>query len=755
MDTAVNAALAIKGSPLPPAPDAATLLTDAQWDTLLAISDTIVPGIVPNSSTASSETHQKIPDAEYDAVKKQLQFGSTSEEASDYATQLLAENATSIPGFKESFIRMLAYYIPPANVRGLTTILSALNNRAFSILLTGSSIPIQNQPYATRDAILRGWQRSYVPAIRGLHRSLVALTVKSFVSLSPSLPLVLGMPRVPIHGAPAEGFNYSFLQIPPGETTETIETDIVIVGSGCGAGVAAKNLAEAGHKVIVVEKAYHFPSSHFPMEHNEGTQNLFAGGGVELTDDGAMGVLSGSTWGGGGTINWSAALQTQSFVRQEWADSGLPFFTSAAFQDSLDRVCDYMGVQSEHIEHNHGNRVILEGARKLGYAAKAVPQNTGNRKHYCGYCAMGCAASEKQGPAVSFLKDASNAGATFIEGMHVDKVLFEDQKNSKVATGITGTWTSRDEHGSRAGAPLAKRPVTIKARKVIVSCGSIESPMLLLRSGLKNRNIGRNLHLHPVTIMAATFDYDVNPWEGGILTTVVNSFENLDGAGHGSKIETLAMLPGFFLPLFPWTSALDYKSFAANLRRTNGFISLTRDKHPGRVYPDPTDGRAHIDYTTSAFDRAHILEGIIAAAKIAYISGAREIRTTARNIPTFVRKDPDPGSPSPSPSSSDGINDPAFSAWLAGLQKGVPLPPDTTSFASAHQMGSCRMGSSPRNSVVDSECKVWEAEGLHVIDASVFPSASGVNPMVTNMGIADWVSRGLGERMKRAEGAKL
>ena len=751
MDVTTKAAHTIKGSPLPPAPDASELLTDAQWDSLLALADTIIPGIVPSSSSASSKTNQKISDAEYEAAKKKLQFDSTSDESAEHATQLLTECASSIPEFKDSFVRMLAYYIPPANVRALTMILSALNNRALSLMLTGSSTPIQNQPYAVREAILNSWQKSYIPAIRGLHRSLVALTAKSYVSLSPTLPKVLGMPRVPIHGAPAEGFDYSFLQFPPGETTETVETDIVIVGSGCGAGVAAKNLSEAGHKVIVVEKSYHYPASHFPMEHKEGSVNMFAGGGVELTDDGSMGILSGSTWGGGGTVNWSAALQTQGFVRQEWADAGLPFFTSAAFQNSLDRVCEYMGVHTEHIEHNHGNKMILEGARKLGYAAKAVPQNTGNKKHYCGYCALGCASSEKQGPAVSFLKDAANAGATFIEGFRAEKVLFEEGKNAsgeKVATGVTGTWTQRADNSATPAPNPIKRSVTIKAKKVIVACGSLESPLLLLRSGIKNRHIGRNLHLHPVVITSASFDYDVNPWEGGILTSVVSSFENLDGAGHGSKVEALAMLPGFFLPLFPWNSGLEYKTFAANLRRTNGFISLTRDKHTGRVYPDPIDGRARIDYVPSTFDRQHILEGVIAAAKIAYISGAREIRTTARNIAPFVRT-------GPVTPSDEGINDPAFSAWLASLRKGVPLPPETTAFASAHQMGSCRMGKNARSSVVDSECRVWGTEGLHVMDASVFPSASGVNPMITNMGIADWVSRELGERMKRAAGSRL
>lgn len=242
---------------------------------------------------------------------------------------------------------------------------------------------------------------------------------------------MIGFPRVPIHGKPADGFEYEFLQFPPGNHPETIETDVVIVGSGCGGAVAAKNLAEAGHRVLVVEKSYHYPSKCFPMEFPQGTVNMFESGGATMTDDGSLAILAGSTWGGGGTINWSASLQTQGYVRQEWSDSGLPFFTSLDFQKSMDRVCDRMGVNTEHIEHNRPNRVLLDGARKLGYAAKAVPQNTGNSQHYCGYCIMGCPSAEKKGPTETFLMDAAKAGATFAEGFQADKVLFSNKGGAR------------------------------------------------------------------------------------------------------------------------------------------------------------------------------------------------------------------------------------------------------------------------------------------------------------------------------------
>lgn len=365
------------------------------------------------------------------------------------------------------------------------------------MILTGSTTPIHQQPIAVREKIFRGWDSSRLPPLRAVYRGLTAIVKKSWVMSSPTIDLVIGIPRVPVHGKPLDSFPYEFLQFPSSDMPETIETDVVIVGSGCGGAVTAKNLAEAGLRVVVVEKSYFYSSKSFPMKANEAYVSMFENAGATISDDGSMAVLAGSTWGGGGTVNWSASLQTQGYVRQEWADGGLPFFTSLEFQKSLDRVCDRMGVNTEHIKHNPGNNVILEGARKLGYAAKAVPQNTGNAEHYCGYCTLGCASCGKKGPTETFLVDAAKAGAVFIEGFKADKVLFDRKSGKRKASGVAGTWTSRDSYLGVNGSGSVQRKVIINAKKVVVSSGTLHSPLLLMRSGLKNSQIGKNLHLHP------------------------------------------------------------------------------------------------------------------------------------------------------------------------------------------------------------------------------------------------------------------
>lgn len=435
-------------------------------------------------------------------------------------------------------------------------------------------------------------------------------------------------------------------------------------------------------------------------------------------------------------MNWSASLQTQGFVRREWAGRGLPFFTSANYQESLDRICKRMGVSTDYIEQNRTNDILEEGARKLGFTHKLIPQNTGGKRHYCGHCTFGCGSCEKQGPVVSFLPDAARAGAQFIEGFHAEKIVFAMKDGKKVATGVEGTWVSRDINGGVAGEPLNRQKVLIRAKRVVVSAGTMQSPLLLLRSGLKNWHIGRNLYIHPVGIVGAVHKEEIKPWNGAIMTTVVNEYENVDGKGHGVKLEATNMIPSSWLIWLKWNSGLEYKLNAARMKHMTGYVAIVRDRDTGQVYPDPVDGRVRLKYTTSYFDKKHVTEGVIALAKIQYVEGATEIFTTVPGIPTFIR---DPAS-----SPGDGINDEKFQAWLDDIRAaGFPAP--ESMFVSAHQMGTCRMSAKEQDGVVDARGKVWGTEGLYVADASVFPSASGVNPMVTNMAISDWTSRGIVE----------
>jgi len=190
-------------------------------------------------------------------------------------------------------------------------------------------------------------------------------------------------------------------------------------------------------------------------------------------------------------------------------------------------------------------------------------------------------------------------------------------------------------------------------------------------------------------------------------------------------------------------------------RHTNAFISISRDRDTGRIYQDAGTGLPRIQYTPSAFDRAHAMEGVVAIAKMCYITGATEIHVANTGVKPFIRdlESSILSTSSTTLSAEDGadlgITDPRFSAWLTELKRVGNKPPLAT-FGCAHQMGSNRMSVKAKDGVVDPKGRVWGTEGLYVSDASVFPSASGVNPMVTNMAISDWISRGVSRELRSA-----
>lgn len=185
---------------------------------------------------------------------------------------------------------------------------------------------------------------------------------------------------------------------------------------------------------------------------------------------------------------------------------------------------------------------------------------------------------------------------------------------------------------------------------------------------------------------------------------------------------------------------------ALKLGHSATFISLARDRDSGRVYPDPVTKKPRIEYTPSSHDCSHILQGLVALAKVCYITGAREIHAYLPGLEPFIRGENETGEDSLDPTTS-GINDPAFTAWLAKLRQ-TGFKPPVAGVSSAHQMGTCRMSANEDEGVVDPKGRVWGTENLYVADASVFPSASGVNPMITNMAISDWIARGVGRDLE-------
>jgi choline dehydrogenase-like flavoprotein len=360
-------------------------------------------------------------------------------------------------------------------------------HRLGSLGLTGHLKPIYELSAEEREKVVLSWQCSRISTLRDIAKPIGLLGKKVWIQTSPMFRKLSGWTDLPEGYRPAPAAKYSFRQFRRGIEPEVLETDVVVVGSGCGGGVCAKVLAEAGHRVLVVDKGYYFPPAQLPMRTEAAEANLFENGGLISVDDGCMSVLAGSSWGGGGVVNWGVSMEPPQYVREEWAKKrGLPFFTSQGFQDSLDRVCEFMGVSDKTVRQNHRGQVLLVGAKKLGWQAKVTPHNSGKKDHHCGHCHLGCGSAGKKGPAVSWLPAAAEAGAEFIEGFKVERILFDTFASGKKASGVIGQWISRGSNGNVHESPDQRvtRTISIKAKRVVISCGTLWSPVILRNSGL-------------------------------------------------------------------------------------------------------------------------------------------------------------------------------------------------------------------------------------------------------------------------------
>src|SRR5581483_10620466 len=495
----------------------------------------------------------------------------------------------------------------------------------------------------------------------------------------------------------------------------TLECDAVVIGSGAGGGVVAGELALAGKAVIVLEKGGYQNEADFTLLEAQAISELYLDRGLLTSKDLSMNILAGSTLGGGTVVNWCTSFRTPSDILQEWAQlSGLDDFTGPALQESFAAVEQRISVNTENSAHNKQNQLLFDGAKALGYHAGDLRRNAVGCEQRCGTCGFGCRYGCKQSTMKTYLQDAYDHGARMIVHCSADKVIIENSRAVGVQASVTDAETGKSYR------------VTVRAKVVIVAAGSVHSPAVLLRSGLENKHIGQHLHLHPVSTISGLYPEKVYSWHGVMQSAYSDEFSHLAG-NYGYKLEVAPSHPGLFGLATPWYSARTYREYMERVAHVGVIIVLTRDKGEGSITLDRA-GEPVVNYVTSVFDRHHLLHGLRTAARVHFAAGASEV-FSLHSKPTHLSRLPD-----------DALHTRRLRDFDAQLER-HGLAPNRIVMFSAHQMGTCRMGADPNKSVIDGNCQVHGVKGLFVCDGSVFPAASGVNPMLSIMGLAHRASQ--------------
>ncbi|WP_280242313.1 GMC family oxidoreductase N-terminal domain-containing protein [Nocardia abscessus] len=476
----------------------------------------------------------------------------------------------------------------------------------------------------------------------------------------------------------------------------------MVVGSGAGGGVAAAVLAEAGLDVVVLERGNYYDDRDFGTGELGGLQQLYAPGPPASTE-GQITLVAGTCLGGGTVVNWSTSLPTPQDVRAEWAALGAGQFAETEFDEALEVVQRRLGVTDRRSVLSARDGVLERGAKALGWEVDTLPRNVTDACDAgveCGRCGYGCRLGAKLSVTKTWLADAADRGARLVVDADVRRILVRGGRAQGVSA-VTSDGVAIEVH----------------ARAVVVSAGAIQTPALLRRSGLRNTNIGRNLRLHPAAAVFGVFSEEIRPWEGGLQTRICRRHSDLDGNGYGVIYETGPIHPGLATGFMSWRGAENHRATMLDFARSNAIGIITRDRDPGSVSVD-RGGEPIVEYRLSDYDAAHLHTGIEGAASILEAAGAHRIFSGHQAGISY-----EPG--------RRGSH-----AEFAAACRAAGYGPGQCSLGALHIMGSARMGGSPENSATNPDGATWEVANIVLADASCFPTASGVNPMVSIEAIA-------------------
>ena len=483
------------------------------------------------------------------------------------------------------------------------------------------------------------------------------------------------------------------------------EYDIVIIGSGAGGGVVAKELSALcrdGVRMAVLEWGPKLAKDEYTANELEMVRRLYFDNGGLLTHDRSITLAFGKAYGGSTTVYTGTSLIIPEETVKKWDVEGIEW------EDIERRSQKYMKENNVHLLDddtiNDNNRLFYEGCVKLGYDVIQFPVNvkgcTGS-----GMCNIGCPNMAKQGTNVVQLPEAERNGVEVVTNCKVERI--EDRE-------CYATVSKRD-----FGEPSAWEDgeYRIKAKIVVVCAGALNTCALFMRSKLPVRfpALGRYLTLHPALVLVGQHNRSITNFYGHPKRYYCGHFAE----SKGFMLETCMYFP-FMTAKSMMGMGIEHSRMMSGMDRLQMIIAQALDEplHGNRVTINKK-GDPVVKYKLSKKVLESLYESMIVSAEIFFAAGAERIHAPAGK--TFFIESSD----------RDRLED---------MISKEEMQPGKVSLASAHLMGGCRMGSDPNESVTDEWGKVHELEWLYVADSSLFPRCSEVNPYITIMALADRVA---------------
>ena len=490
----------------------------------------------------------------------------------------------------------------------------------------------------------------------------------------------------------------------------TADVDVVIVGSGAGGSVVARELARDGRSVVVLEEGGHYtPQEYGALPPSQAFRRIAREAGMSVAlgmgDTPLISLLAGKCVGGSSVLTGAVCFRIPDEVLHTWSDKlGLDQMTAEHVEPYFAEVEDICHVETVPEQmRSRATELFVKGAASQGVEMKSMRRNTRDCKG-AARCNFGCPNGAKMSVDISFLPEAVRHGTTIVSDARVERI---DTAGGK-ARGVRGRFL--DGITGEPGVDFE-----IRAKVVVVACGSMHTPLLLRKSGLSSPHIGRHLTLHPAVRIGALFDEEVDGWDGALQSVYTDHYWD-EGIWINGVYSAVNVLAAAFPGIGP-----EHRRLVKKIPNLAFFGGMVHDDGGGQVRRwisrEPL-----ITYKMIARDKARLLKTIRILGKMAFGAGAREVMLPVFGMPTIkTEKELDFLAP-------DAVN---------------PIHAGRIECMAFHPLGSAKMSTTREEGVVKPTGETWDVENLFVIDGSILPTSIGVNSQLPIMGISMMLARGL------------
>jgi choline dehydrogenase-like flavoprotein len=538
--------------------------------------------------------------------------------------------------------------------------------------------------------------------------------------------------------------------------------DFVVVGSGAAGGVLAKELSTAGHSVVVLEQGPWRKSADFrhdelanwllfdllgspkefpqtfrasekdtaqtaqngppPLLYARGvggssvhfTANFWRFHDIDFRERSLLGPISGTSF-----ADWpiSYAELEPYYAKVDWeiGVSGAP----GPFDPPRSR-----GYPMPPLPVKSSGVLLERAAAKLGLHAQPAPMAILSQPHdgrppcmHCGYCMMyGCEFGAKSSTLVTMIPKAIATGRCEVRA---DSTVFRVETDARGrATGVL--------YWDAAGVEQRQR-----ARAVVLAANGGETTRLLLMSdsprfpnGLANSSgkVGKNLMFNGQTAVYGTFEHPLNEYKSVQVTRIIHDFYDSDpkrGFYGGGGMDA-RMVPGPLLfSLFGLPPGVP--TWGAAFRKQVGHYFTHTMEIDGHTTSLP------MERNSVTLDPTHKDKW-----------GRPALRTTYTDHPDDIR-------------TMKFLQARSRELMRAAGAKRIWGPDVVPSTVGAHLLGTARMGTDPRESVVDRYHRAHDVRNLFICDGSSFVTSGRGQPTMTIQALAFRAGEHIAAAAKRGE----